>query len=82
MMRVMVRSNSLQLVRVEVVEKDWRGQGRYFGKMHLICLQILVTQSLEKKRLGMLCRSVFIRGFVYLQAFFWGGISRELSSVE
>lgn len=36
MMRMIVRFNSLHLVRVEVVEKDWRGQGRCL-EMRLIC---------------------------------------------
>jgi len=36
MMRMIARSNSLHLVRVEVVEKDWRGQGRCL-EMRLIC---------------------------------------------
>lgn len=91
MMRVMVSSNSLQLVRLEVDEKDWRGQGRCFGKIHLICdectldltcLLILVAQLLERKRLGMLCRSVFIRGSFTSRPSFGEGISRELSPME
>lgn len=52
MMRMMVGTNSLHLVRVEVVEKDWRGQGRslemrlIYDKsiLDLTCLLILVAR--------------------------------------
>lgn len=60
-------------------------------KMRLICDESILDglnlspdssgPSLEKKRLGMLCQSVFIKGLTSRPSL-WGGDSRELSSVE